>query len=138
MVTPPNRNSVASAPRPAAEIQWQPRGLRAELDFPRSGAATGGVAVEVQRDTVTLTGWAPVAPAGRRVAWRLEVYGETPAPLGDGQAVAEALLARLSGLLPAIDAARLSSPGAATIVASAPSCALSEASAPEPEVDDGA
>ncbi len=87
---------------------------------------------------MTLTGWAPVAPAGRRVAWRLEVYGETPAPLGDGQAVAEALLARLSGLLPAIDAARLSSPGAATIVASAPSCALSEASAPEPEVDDGA
>ena len=137
-MSPPNRNSVASAPRPAAEIQWQPRGLRAELDFPRVGAATGGVAVEIQRDTVTLTGWAPAGDRGRRIAWRLEIYGEHPAPLGDGQAIAEALLSRLHGLLPAIDAARLSAPGSGAIVDPGPSYALLEASGSEGGEDDGA
>ena len=121
------RADAASAPRGAAQVQWQPRGLRAELEFPHPGAAddrTSGVIAEVHRDVCSLAGWHDAPGGGRRIAWRLEVYADAPLPIGSSQAIAEALLGRAIQLAAAIDASRsrsaLGAPEALALPDSAP------------------
>lgn len=100
-----SRKNRAFAPPDTAKIQWQPRGLRAELAFAGSGAATGGVLAEVHRDVTSLAGWVEVPTGGRRIAWRLELYADAPMPIEHGQQIAESLLSRAQLLARAIDEA---------------------------------
>lgn len=73
---------------------------------------------------VSLAGWSLAPQGGRRIAWRLEVYAETPLSIEASQAIAESLLGRSLQLASGIDASRarsaLGAPEARALPDSAP------------------
>ena len=65
---------------------------------------------EIHRDVVSLAGWTQASAGGRRVAWRIEVYGESPQPIEVHREIAERLLSGISEIAAGIDRARLGEP----------------------------